>query len=366
MSADIVVSAAPPERGWVAGSVELAPDELRGDDVRHFAVWLGPAPELAVAEDAGPFAQGAVDALVQSGRAARAAGAGGDGTVAVGPADRVARLPALIAPPSDPVRLGAANRALERLGVPWRFGALRRGETAVRAADSADASPGALHARDVAASLRYALVPSGAGAADTLASAGREPWIVAGPAYVLVASPLDAQATTLPIRAAFVPWLADVVTQRLAADPGTVVGAAPGALVPRPPAADALEPAGSAERIPISEDRFAAPSRAGVYFYVRGTRRAGALVVNPESEESLLARLDRRELTRRIEGARTTAFADAAAWRDALFSTAARRPLLLPFLLAALAALVVESLLTRGGRVRTTPAASGGVAPASA
>ena len=209
-------------------------------------------------------------------------------------------------------------------------------------------------------------MPSGAGAADTLASAGREPWIVAGRGYVLVASPLDVQATTLPIRAAFVPWLADVVTQRLAADPGTVVGAAPGALVTRPPSADGLEPAGSAERIPITEDRFAAPSRAGVYFYVRGTQRAGALVVNPESEESLLARLDRRELTRRIEGARTTAFADAAAGRDALFSTAARRPLLLPFLLAALAALVVESLLTRGGRVRTTAAASGGVAPASA
>jgi len=38
---EILVRAAPPERGWVAGSVELEPDELRGDDVRYFAVWIG-------------------------------------------------------------------------------------------------------------------------------------------------------------------------------------------------------------------------------------------------------------------------------------------------------------------------------------
>src|SRR5215208_1121759 len=350
LSSDLLVSAAPPERGWVAGSVELAPDELRGDDVRHFALWVGPAPSLAVADDAGPFVLGAVDALVQSGRATRAAGPGGSGVVSVGPADRVTRLPALLAPPADPVRLGAANRALERLGVPWRFGAPRRGETAVRSTDSSGADAGgALHARDVAASLRYVLVPSGAGASDTLAAAGREPWIVGGAGYVLVASPLDVSATTFPIRAAFVPWVAEVLTQRLASDAGAVVAAAPGGLVERLSDADALEPAGSVERIPIAEDRFAAPARPGVYFFVRGTRRAGALVVNPEPEESLLARLDRRELARRFEGQQVAVFGDVAAWHDALFTTAARRPLLLPFLIGALVALLVESLLTWSG-----------------
>jgi len=44
------------------------------------------------------------------------------GKVAIGPADEIASLPALITAPTDPVKIGAANRALERLGVPWRFG----------------------------------------------------------------------------------------------------------------------------------------------------------------------------------------------------------------------------------------------------
>ena len=45
---EVVVRAAPPERGWVAGTVELEPDELAGDNVRHFAVWIGPAPGLSL------------------------------------------------------------------------------------------------------------------------------------------------------------------------------------------------------------------------------------------------------------------------------------------------------------------------------
>jgi hypothetical protein len=43
---EILVRAAPAERGWVAGSVELEPDELRGDDVRYFAAWIGAAPAV--------------------------------------------------------------------------------------------------------------------------------------------------------------------------------------------------------------------------------------------------------------------------------------------------------------------------------
>src|SRR5258708_35423054 len=38
---EILVRAAPPERGWVAGTVELDPDELAADNVRCFAVWIG-------------------------------------------------------------------------------------------------------------------------------------------------------------------------------------------------------------------------------------------------------------------------------------------------------------------------------------
>ncbi|MEP7384569.1 MAG: BatA and WFA domain-containing protein, partial [Gemmatimonadota bacterium] len=40
---DLSVRASPTDRGWRAGVVELEPDELRGDDARWFAVWLGAA-----------------------------------------------------------------------------------------------------------------------------------------------------------------------------------------------------------------------------------------------------------------------------------------------------------------------------------
>ncbi|MDQ6830752.1 MAG: BatA domain-containing protein, partial [Gemmatimonadota bacterium] len=224
---EILVRASPPERGWVSGTVEVEPDELRGDDVRPFAAWIGPAPSVNVAPSLGMFARSAVDALVQSERVT----AGGD--VAFAPADEVSKLPALIVAPSDPIRVGAANRALERLGIPWRFGAIRRSESVVRG-DRLD---------NATVTLRYVLSSSGGRQIDTLATAAGEPWIVSGPGYVLIASPLTPDATTLPVRAGFVPWLSDVLSQRLSAESGTVMQTVPGAALSRPAFADALEAA---------------------------------------------------------------------------------------------------------------------------
>jgi hypothetical protein len=161
---EIVIHAAPPERGWLAGTVELEPDELPGDNVRHFALWIGPAPGVNVSAAAGPFVKNAVDVLRASGRIAE----GRD--IGVVSADELSSLPALVLAPSDPVRLGAANRALERANIPWRFGAVRRGEAAVtgraiaaasrpasdNAANAAPAgAPTAADLGEVTASLRY-------------------------------------------------------------------------------------------------------------------------------------------------------------------------------------------------------------------
>ncbi|HEX6966040.1 MAG TPA: BatA and WFA domain-containing protein, partial [Gemmatimonadaceae bacterium] len=126
--AEVVVHAAPAERGWIDGAVELEPDELRGDDVRHFAVWIGAAPAVSVSPAVGAFVSSAIGALVSAERVTM----GND--VAIVSADDATSLPALIVAPSDPIRIGAANRALDRLGIPWRFGAMQRGESTVRAA----------------------------------------------------------------------------------------------------------------------------------------------------------------------------------------------------------------------------------------
>jgi hypothetical protein len=336
---EIVVRAEPPERGWTAGTVELEPDELRGDDARHFAVWIGPAPSVSLHPSTGVFAHSALDALVQSGRAT----VGNEITIAS--ADEATALPALLVPPSDPVRLGAANRALERLGVPWRFGAAIHGDATARAADSSRTLEG------VSASLRYALVRAANDRADTIASAGDTPWIVAGPRYVLVASPLEPPATTFPLHASFVPWLDDMLSQRLSGEGGTPRGATPGERVARPALADALElPQGGT--MTLSTDTLAAPARAGTYFFLRGTTRVGALVVNSEPDESQLQRLTPQALAERLGTRASNVFTDSTAFTASVLTAAPQRPLVAPLLIVAAAVLLVETLVTSAGRQR--------------
>jgi hypothetical protein len=348
---EILMRAAPPERGWVDGTVELEPDELPGDNVRHFAVWIGAPPAVSVSTEAGPFVKSAVDVLKGSSRIV-------DGhDIAIVAADELTALPALIIAPSDPVRLGAANRALERVGVPWRFGALRRGETAVAAAHPLGAVPADSQASafvDVTASTRYELVPQSGADADTAARLGREPWIVTGPRYAIVASPIDPAATTFPIRAAFVPWLADILTEHLVGEPGGVVDASPGQSLPRPRWADAIEDLSGA-RSALGDD-LQAPAHAGTYFLERSGRRVGALVVNPESSESILDRVTANDLGRRIQARQVISAADRPQLASLSFRSASRRSVGEPILFLALALLVAEGLLVGTRRRAAVPA----------
>ncbi len=330
---EVVVRAAPPERGWVGGTVEIEPDELPGDNVRYFAVWIGPAPAVAASPSAGPFVKNALDVLRSSERVVE----GHD--IAITTGDDLSSLPALITAPADPVRLGAANRALERAGVPWRFGESRAGQSSVR-------GPGV---DDVTVSARYDLVPQSGAAAETLAVAGQDPWVVAGPKYVLVASPLVPDATDLPVRANFVPWLAAMITERLVGDPGQVIAAVPGASLTRPRWADALEePDG--QRNPLGES-LDVPARAGTYFLTNAGRRVGAVVVNPPPDESLLERYTANELRARIPTRQTVVTSDAASWVSMAFRAAGRRSLIELALILALIMLVVEAIVI-GARSR--------------
>ena len=337
---EIVLRAEPPERGWNAGTVELEPDELRADDVRHFAVWIGAAPAVAIHPLTGPFARSALDALVQSGRAS----VGND--IAFAPADEATKLPALLVAPTDPVKIGAANRALERLGVPWRFGAAQRGESVVRAVDSTRALEG------VSASVRYALARSaGAERTDTIATAGGGSWMVAGPRYVLVASPLAPPATTFPLHASFVPWLDDMLSQRLSGEGGIPREVAPGEHIARPAGVDALELPEGGETT-LSGDTLTAPARAGTYFYLKGGARVGALMVNAEPAESDLARLTPQALAAKLGTRSSNVLTDSTALTSRVLTAAPQRPLVAPLLLIAAVTLLVETLITAPSRRR--------------
>jgi hypothetical protein len=331
----IVLRASPPERGWTAGRVELAPDDFPADDSRWFALWIGPPPAVVSDPSAGSFAATALSTLVADGRASAGS------VVRIASADVAGTLPALIVAP-EPVRLGAANRELERLGIPWRFGALDR-SPAIAHGGRLDAIP---------VSERYELVRAGVAPSDTLATAGGEPWIVAGPGYVLVASRLDPAATQLPVRAPFVPWLADMLALRLGApsgDVGTPIDALPGGPVHLPAGSESLESTGGSRRS-VTAELMDAPEERGVWFVLRGGRRVGAVVVNAPPEESLLERTNPATLAARLGGVRASVATSAGGWVADVFAAGRTRPAATPLLVLALLLLAAEGLVVRASR----------------
>lgn len=340
--------------GWVRGSVELEADELRGDDARWFAVRVAPPPTVTVRAESGPFLSTALATLVEEKRLARG-NEGVAGTVTVAGADAPGiRTPVLLTAPSDPVRVGEANRTLARLGIPWRFGAIARDLVLTRAVRGAgarqDSTRGERALDDVPVRLRYPLMRSPGSATsvpgDTLAVAGGAPWAVSGADYVLIASPLEPEATDFPVQAGFVPWLLDALSRRLG-DDGRVIEANPGDHLEGFDGISALEkPDGSL--IALSGDRLTVPNDAGVYFLRRQAARAGALVVNPEPEESDVgASQDGSSLLQHLSGRTVKQERDGAAWRREVLAQAVGRSLLPPLLALALAVLLLEVWFSR-------------------
>jgi hypothetical protein len=332
----ILLRASPPERGWQSGRVELEPDDYPADDVRHFALWIGPPPAVAADPSAGSFAATAVSTLVADGRATPGS------AVRVASADAASKLPALVTPPADAIRVGAANRELERLGIPWRFGPLQRNPVVARGG----------RLENIAVTERYQLVHSGVAPADTLATAGGEPWIVAGPGYVLIGSRLDPAATQLPVRAPFVPWLADMLAVRLAApagDVGAPIQALPGRPIRLPAGAETLE-SSTGSRRSVTAELLDAPEERGVWFVLRGGRRVGAVVVNAPPEESALERWTAPVLAARLGGVSARAASTNAGWVGDTFAAGATRPAGTPLLVVALLLLAAEALAVRTSR----------------
>ena len=102
----------------------------------------------------------------------------------------------------------------------------------------------------------------------------RSPWLAEthgrspGPRYVLVGSPITPDATTLPVRATFVPWLGRILTERLVGEPGQVLGAARRASChARAGRTQSRDPTASVRTL---ADVLDAPTRAGTFFSAAG------------------------------------------------------------------------------------------------
>lgn len=361
--------------GWVRGKVEVDADALRADDARWFAVRVAPPPTVSVRPEGGTFLTAALATLVEEKRLERGT-VGGARSVTVAGADAAGvRLPVLLTAPQDPVRIGDANRTLARLGIPWRFGAIARNLVAARAVSANGAlidttSSAARVFEGTPVRLRYPLVYSPGGrptdssalsatelaaftiTVDTLATAGGSAWAVAGDGYVLIASPLDPDATDLPLRGAFVPWLLEALSRRLGED-GRVIDAVPGQRLAGLRSVTGLEgPDGKV--VGTNGDRLTVPNESGVYFLRRQSARIGALVVNPEPEESDVVGMGQAAndsaaaiMRAQVTGRDVTTAANASAWRRLVFDRAAGHGLLLPLVALALAALLAEAWLAR-------------------
>jgi hypothetical protein len=375
--ARVRVTLRPDARGWLAGALVSAPDEWRGSDVRHVATLVADPPAATADPSAGPFAAAAVGALQAAGRVRAGAGAAG---VRVADPAGAGRLPAVLLAPADGARLGAANQALARLGVPWRFGALVAAPARARL-HADDAAAGAARPESlttVAVARRWRLERAGAAPADTLADVGGDPWAVAGDGYVLLASPADPAWTEFPVRAAFVPWLDAAIARRLAGG-GRAERAVPGATLRAPAGADALvgpfTPADSAGRpvtIPIASGAATVPTRSGVYFWLRAGARVGAVIADPEPDELALDRLSDAALGARVQTAAGSGRGGRPAGRDgataagALLDGAGQRPAAGLFALAALLGLAAEGLAARPRRVAAAAPAAARPAPRAA
>lgn len=349
-------------QGWLRGSLELDADELRGDDARYFAVRVAPPPSVDIRSEAGLFVAAALGTLIDDGRIARLGGANVGGLSSQGIARVVVSgaeggglgAPILLLAPSDPLRVGEANRTLERLNIPWRFGAIARDTVMARTNSQLahSAADSALEGARVMQRYPLVAVASSAGASatggnriDTLATAGNAPWVVAGAGYVLLASPMVPTATDLPLRPAFVPWLFGVVAMRLG-DDGQLINATPGARITLPANITAFEmPDGSVNAAAARTGL--APTEPGVYLLRRDAAQTGALVVNAERDESNLTAATDKELLARISGDEVSAAPDASEWRSEILDQTAGRSLAWPLIAIALLALVIESWLSR-------------------
>ena len=312
--------------GWWTVRASKAPDELRADDDRLALVRI--APVARASWDQGDrYVAAAAEVLETSGRLRR----GGD--LSLG---RLGGGPSVVMPSADPAELGALNRALERRGSGWRYGALN--------ASPALSDSGAVVPR-IQILRRLALEPLRPGAmAGVVARAGGSPWIVRTGDLVLLGSRLDPEWTALPLTAAFMPFM-DQLVNRVARGPLTVLESAPGDPVLLPDQVTAV----------IHEDRrwqveggaTFRPPAPGVYYLLAGRDTVGGVAVNLDPRETVLAPAPAAAVTSLWPGARVVPLAEAP---GAAFAGAGRASLAGGFLWVALVLGLIEVALASGLR----------------
>ncbi len=356
----------PRPTGWMTGRVELDPDNLRADDLRHFALPIRPPPLVRAPTAVSVHLATALEVLAHRDRivmapeanqvdvSPEAVGVEADGAALAG------RRPTLVFAPSDPARIPAVNRRLGELEAGWRLEASDPGRapTTLDSSDPALRLPAELEVRRSHGLIRGQEERGGRVLARL---ADGSPWIVhipggdagepisgnAGPPpVVIVASPPDQESSDLPTSAAMVPFVSAALELLDGAHgAGELTAGTPMALPED--AAYVVTPAGT--RLPVSgTSSFLETGRAGIYD-IRGPEDdlLGRVAVNPAAPSGA-ARLTTDEAARRL-GPRAIATGSAGEWNRAALGERTGRELWRLLLVALLLALVAEGWLASRG-----------------
>jgi len=353
--AQATIAMPPAGAGWIRGYADADPDDLRSDDRRYFAYRSRAAPTVAVGGAPGVFVTEALAVLEGAGRVRTTPPGAAALLVAdngVGLDQRAANASTLVIPPADPTLLPALNRRLAEGGIPWSFEpAESTGETELTGA----AIPAPLE--DVRVRRRYelALVGDPPAPTRTLAEVESRPWAVEGTdvgarRYLLLASPLEADATSLPVSTGmlrFVDWIATVWSGAGGETTDLTTGqhlAAPG------DATHVRFPSGA--EVPIDGTRTVrGTGEAGFYTFFAADTVVWVVALNPPGVESSLQPLSEDDFESAL-GRSVFRVDDERDWERAVFRARQGPELWWSLIFAVLLLLLAEGLIASSGTGR--------------
>ena len=356
---DAVVIPFPPQPASLAwGWVELDADALRADDRRHFVVTITPPPRVLLTS-ASKFIADALQVLNDAGRIVAATS---EADILIAPAAfrtdgaGTTRGVAII-PPESELELPAINRRLSALGINWQYQNVGNSGEARFATNGRDELERALANARVLQFFR--LVPTGRTPGDSVLLRLQDgtPWAVSGERarggrFVLLASPLTPEASTLPTSVAMIP-LMDRLTGLWTAASAPRSEARPGEQVNLPAGASlVITPAGDRDTVVAGEPYYAG-TQPGAYQVVRGGSVVAAYVVNPPAVESVLRYADRDRIARALPDWDPEFANDAGAWTGHVFQRRLGFEMWRLLLLALLLLLIAEAVAAATGSVHT-------------
>jgi hypothetical protein len=351
----------PMSSGWLVGRVELDPDALRSDDVRHFALPVRPPPLVRAPAGLPVHLATALEVLVERERIAMedpAVGQDGEAAVGVEADGQLANglRATLIFAPDDPVQLPALNRRLGEMEVGWRLEAMT-GADPPRTLDASDPGLRLPSGLEIRRSHRLTPTPEGRNGRVLARLSDDSPWIVhvpaetdpnqgsSGvelPAVLLVASAPKPESSELPTSAAMIPFLSATLELLDGGDPAIEIEA--GRPMPLPPgAAHVSTPAGT--RLGVTgTSSFLETGRAGVYDVEDAEESLLARVTVNASAPSGGPRLTSQDAAARF-GPRAVGTGSAREWTRATLGERSGREVWRPLLLALLLLLLAEGWL---------------------